>query len=72
MGVLDLVVRFEIYECLLRFLSLPCSLLIGSAFKDGATRKVISPCEIWSQVYSPNYILPPKSSNPEVMAIDIR
>ncbi|CAL5348078.1 unnamed protein product [Camellia sinensis] len=28
-------------------------------------------CEICSQVYSPNYILPPKS-NPEVMAIDIR
>ncbi|KAI7979182.1 hypothetical protein LOK49_Contig464G00001 [Camellia lanceoleosa] len=29
-------------------------------------------CEIWSQVYSPNYILPPKSCSPEVMAIDIR
>ncbi|KAI8030032.1 Protein NRT1/ PTR FAMILY 5.10 [Camellia lanceoleosa] len=24
-------------------------------------------CEIWSQVYSPNYILPPKSSNPEFL-----
>ncbi|XP_057957258.1 uncharacterized protein LOC131150517 [Malania oleifera] len=29
-------------------------------------------CEICNQVYSPNYSLPPASSNPDVMAIDIR
>ncbi|KAJ6433490.1 hypothetical protein OIU85_004291 [Salix viminalis] len=29
-------------------------------------------CEICNQVFSPNYSLPPASSNPDVMAIDIR
>ncbi|KAJ9545647.1 hypothetical protein OSB04_025354 [Centaurea solstitialis] len=29
-------------------------------------------CEICSQVYSPNYALPPARSNPDVMTIDIR
>ncbi|KAL7184504.1 hypothetical protein ACSBR2_026629 [Camellia fascicularis] len=53
------------------FMALIRSLLIGSAFKDGATRKLIT-CEICSQVYSPNYILPPKRNNPEVISIDIR
>uniref|UniRef100_A0A6N2M0B6 RING-CH-type domain-containing protein n=1 Tax=Salix viminalis TaxID=40686 RepID=A0A6N2M0B6_SALVM len=29
-------------------------------------------CEICNQIFSPNYSLPPASSNPDVMAIDIR
>ncbi|KAG6738887.1 hypothetical protein POTOM_058510 [Populus tomentosa] len=83
------VLRFEVgvFSCMLSATcGLPLcieqfSLLIESASRDGATKKVTLPVksairqgvlQAITAVFSPNYSLPPARSNPDVIAIDIR